>query len=131
MTKKQLQDDMAILEGKRKSVVEPSSSAPFIWSIVVMATIVISGVVFLQTSHPEIDNTATMVQIFGFAGAIATGLFAAMKSAETHRSVNSRLDEWMRNAEMAAEAKGISEGRDAANLRTDELAAAKKNKDQR
>src|SRR5678816_4493850 len=53
-------------------------------------------------------------------------LLAFMKAQETHLSVNSRLDAFMRNAEMVAHVQGMAEGRAQgrtdANARTDELA---------
>ena len=44
------------------------------------------------------------------------------QARETHLSVNSRLDAFIKQAAEAAKAEGEKEGRNAANARTDELA---------
>jgi hypothetical protein len=106
-----------------KSVVPVSNNKPYITAVVIMAFAAIAGVVTVQVLRPELDNTNIIIEIFGFATAITTGIISTMKSQETHVAVNHRLDEWMEKSEALALARGIEEGAVQANARTDMLAA--------
>lgn len=91
-----------------------------------MMIIGVGGVVTISLARPNQDNTSIITTILGFLAPTTLSLLAFMKAQETHLSVNSRLDAFMRNAELAARVQGViegrSQGRDDANLRTDALA---------
>jgi hypothetical protein len=110
-----------------QSIVPPPNNVPYIMAVVLMAALGILGVVAVAVARPGQDNTAIFTAIAGFVCPTTLSLLAFMKAQETHLSVNSRLDAFMRNAELAAHIKGIvagrAQGRDAANERTDALAA--------
>jgi hypothetical protein len=112
----------------RQSVVPAPNNVPYLIAVVAMMMVGVAGVVTVEVLRPTADNLALNASILGFLAPTTLSLLAFMKSQETHLSVNSRLDAFMANARMAAHAQGINEGRqqgrDAANERTDTLAAA-------
>ena len=111
----------------RQTIVPPPNNVPYIVAIVLMAMLGVVAVVAVAIARPGLDNTALYATIAAFIGPTSLSLLAFMKAQETHLSVNSRLDAFMRNAEMVAHVQGMAEGRAQgrtdANARTDELAA--------
>ena len=111
----------------RPSLVPAPNNLPYIVAVVLMMTIGVTGVVIVVLLHP-MDDMTIITTILGFLAPTTLSLLAFMKSQETHLSVNSRLDAFMRNAELAARVQGViegrSQGRDDANQRTDQLANA-------
>ena len=109
----------------RQTIVPPPNNTPYIIAVVLMATLGIVGVVCVSIFRPGQDNISVYGLIGTFVGPTTLSLLAFMKAQETHLSVNSRLDAFMRNAEVAAHIRGIAEGvtqgRDSANQRTDAL----------
>ncbi len=110
---------------KNAAMTTPPSNKPYVILIVVMLLIVLLSIAAVEIFSPVgKDTTATITQIVGFGGTILAGMFAFLKSTDTHQLVNSRLSEWMLNAEKASRADGQQEGRVLANERTDQLAAS-------
>jgi hypothetical protein len=112
-------------EQEKPSVVHPANNIPYLIAVVVMMLIAILGVSAIAIFRPDTDVLVVFGVVFGFLTPTTLSLLALMKSQETHLSVNSRLDEFMRNAEEAAEGRGMKKGREAANERTDMLAKKK------
>lgn len=108
------------------TVVHPANNAPYLVAVVLMVLIAISGVVLIVIFRPDADILIVFSGVFGFLTPTTLSLLAFMKSQETHLSVNSRLDEFIQNAEAAAEERGKRMGRETANARTDMLAKNKK-----
>ncbi len=75
--------------------------------IVLMGIFSVGVAVVLELARPEKDNLPTIAAVFAFAGTI----LALLKSQETHLSVNSRLDDMMREGKAASRAEGVTEGR--------------------
>jgi hypothetical protein len=117
-----IQSDVA----SKPSIVPVPNNLPYIVAVVLMMIIGVGGVVTISLARPNQDNTSIITTILGFLAPTTLSLLAFMKAQETHLSVNSRLDAFMRNAELAARVQGViegrSQGRDDANLRTDALA---------
>ena len=113
---------------RRQSIVPLPSNTQYVVAVVAMMLIGVVAVVAIVLGRPEKDNTAVIATIVGFLAPTTLSLLAFMKSQETHLSVNSRLDAFMANARMAAHAQGVTEGRaqgrQSADARTDDLAAA-------
>ena len=112
------------------SVVAPPNNLPYVVAVVVMMGLGVVAVVIIVVLRPTQDNTLIITTLLGFLAPTTLSLLAFMKAQETHLSVNSRLDAFMKNATYAAHAKGLMEGRDygqdSADQRTDALAAQAK-----
>src|SRR3990167_10747566 len=101
-------------ETKRAISIVPSpNNIPYVVAIIVMMGIAIVGVATITIFRPNQDNTVVIASIFGFLAPTTLSLLAFMKAQETHLSVNSRLDQFMKNAELAARAEGELAGRAA------------------
>jgi hypothetical protein len=109
-----------------ESVVAPPNNVPYVIAVIAMSIACVAAIVAITFARPEADNSVLITTVIGFATTTTASLLAFMKSQETHLSVNSRLDAFMRNAELAAHVQGIvegrSQGRDMADARTDALA---------
>lgn len=99
----------------------PPSNTQYIVAVVAMMLIAVAGVVVIVVLRPEADVALVIAAVFGFLAPTTLSMLSFMKAQETHLSVNSRLDQFIRNAEMAARAEGIGEGEKKANERTDAL----------
>jgi hypothetical protein len=111
----------------------PPDNKPYIYAITVMMALGVAGAVAVSIGRPAMDNTLLIGSIFGFLAPTTLSLMAFMKAQETHLSVNSRMEEFIKEfkanatvAEDAARAEGARtgrvEGRVAADARTDALA---------
>lgn len=88
----------------------------------------IGGVAVILAIRPDFDILVVGGIIFAFLTPTTTSILALMKTAETnaqaretHLSVNSRLDSFIKQAQLSARAEGVAEGQSAANARTDAL----------
>jgi hypothetical protein len=101
------------------------NNVPYIIAVVVMAVIGVVAVVAITIARPDKDNTAVYAIIFSSLTPTTLALLAFMKSQETHLAVNSRLDQFIENADRAARSEGElvgrAAGRESANERTDVL----------
>lgn len=113
---------------ERRTILPPSSNMQYVVAVVVMVFFGVAAITAIAIMRPERDNAVLYGIIGGFIGPTLLSLLAFMKSQETHLSVNSRLDAFMGTAKIAARAEGLEEGRregrEMADRRTDELAAA-------
>lgn len=100
--------------------VEKKSTSPFA-AIVSVLLIGVAGVVLVTILRPDLDPLAISAVIFGFLTPTTLSLMSYLKSQETHLAVNSRLDEFIRNASAAAKAVGQEAGRKESEARADEL----------
>jgi hypothetical protein len=107
------------------TIVVPPDNSPYIKAIVIMMCLGVIGIVAITFARPEADNTVIIGALLGLLAPTTLSLLTFIKAQETHVSVNSRLDAFMRNAEAVARAEGVNEGRALANARTDALAAPK------
>lgn len=108
-----------------KTAMRASSNVPYLIAVVVMAVFAIAAISVISIIRPERDNSAMYVLILGFGTSTTAAILAFMKSQETHLSVNSRLDDFIRNADRSARAEGElagrAVGREQAEKRTDTL----------
>lgn len=108
-----------------KQVMQPPNNTPYLIAIVIMALVAIMAIVLVAVLRPAVDNTPLYVLILGSIGPTTLALLAFMKSQETHLSVNSRLDQFIKNADRSARAEGElagrAAGRQSADIRTDTL----------
>ncbi len=99
----------------------PTSNAPYIIAIVIMAIGAIIGSVAIEVLRPNQDNSTLIGLIFGFLTPTTVSILTFMKSQETHSAVNGRLTNFIDTATSAATAQGILRGTQEANIRTDQL----------
>lgn len=101
------------------------NNTPYLVAVCVMLALGIVAVVAVTIIRPTEDNSSLYVLIFSSIGPTTLALLAFMKAQETHLSVNSRLEQFIRNADRAArsegELAGRAAGREAADQRTDIL----------
>lgn len=88
-----------------------SSNAQYIVAIVVMMFIAVIGIVVILIARPGEDNAVIIAALFGFLSPTTLALLAYMKSDDTHKMVNSRLDQMMDDSNAIARAVGVTEGR--------------------
>lgn len=96
-----------------------ASNIPYLITVAVMFAVGALLVGLLAWVRPETDLLVIFGAVFGFVTPTTAAILAFQKSQETHLSVNSRLDGFIKNAQTAALAQGNIEGRDAANARND------------
>jgi len=115
----------ALIEATRTSVVPPPNNTQYVYAVLLMAILGVVSITALTIMRPGQDNTAVIATIIGFLAPTTLSLLAFMKAQETHLSVNSRLDQFIRNAELASRMQGVidgrAQGRMDANQRTDDL----------
>lgn len=108
-----------------KNALAHTSNVPYLIAVVVMVIVALAAVVVIAIVRPNQDNSALYVLITGFDTTTTAAILAFMKAQETHLSVNSRLEEFIRNADRSARAEGELAGREAgresADHRTDSL----------
>lgn len=100
-----------------------ASNAPYLITIIVMFFIGIMGTGLIAALRPETDLLTIIAAIFAFLTPTTASILAFQKAQETHLSVNSRLDGFIKNAQAAALATGREQGAADANTRNDVLNA--------
>lgn len=111
-----------------ETVVPSPNNLPYLVVISLMSFLAVIFVLGISYLRPTQDNGQMIATLLGFIATTTASVLAFMKAQETHLSVNSRLDAFMANAKIAAHAEGKAEGKlegqEAANRRSDQLAAA-------
>lgn len=90
-----------------------SSNVPYLIAVAVMVGLSLAAVVAVTVIRPDQENASIYALIFASTGPTTLALLAFMKAQETHLSVNSRLEQFIRNAERAQRAEGELAGRAA------------------
>jgi len=107
-----------------------ASNTPYLVTVGVMFLIGIAGVVLIAALRPTTDILTIIAAVFAFLTPTTASVLAFQKAQETHLSVNSRLDGFIKNAQAAALAagkeQGIAQGAADANARTDAIKASVK-----
>jgi hypothetical protein len=108
-----------------KNALPAPTNAPYLIAIVIMAIVTVAAIVIIAVVRPAQDNASINIQIIGFATTTTAAILAFMKAQETHLSVNSRLEQFIKNADRAARSEGElvgrAAGREQADKRTDTL----------
>jgi len=98
-----------------------ASNIPYLVTVAVMFFIGLASVVAIAYFRPATDILTIIAAVFAFLTPTTASVLAFQKAQETHLSVNSRLDGFIKNAQSAALAAGKEQGAQAANARTDAL----------
>lgn len=99
-----------------------NSNRQYLVAIISMFFFGVVGIVLVSTFRQGQDLPIIITAIFSVLTPTTLSLLSFMKSQETHLSVNSRLDQFIKNADIAARAEGKIEGARVANKRNDERA---------
>jgi hypothetical protein len=119
----------ALIEAsKTSSAVPPPNNTQYVYAVLLMAIFGVVAVTAITILRPGQDNTGVISTIVGLLAPTTLSLLAFMKAQETHLSVNSRLDQFIKNAELASRMQGVidgrAQGRIDADRRTDNLQQA-------
>ncbi len=111
-----------------RNILPAPNNTPYVIATVIMASVCVLALVFINYTRPDKDNSTLNTMIIGFTTTTTWALLAFLKAQETHLSVNSRLDQFIKNADRAARSEGELVGRaaglDQANRRTDDIKLA-------
>ncbi len=111
---------MSELNEQIKNALPAPNNVPYVVAVVVMIVIVVIAVTVIAVVRPDKDNASLYALILGSIGPTTLALLAFMKSQETHLSVNSRLEQFIRNADRSARAEGELVGRAAGRMDADQ-----------
>jgi hypothetical protein len=98
----------------------PSSAIPYVAAAVIVVMSGLVALLLLAELRPALDITIAAGVVSAFIVSITTGVLAFMKSQETHKTVNSRMDGMLAVVRELAHERGLKEGRE-----TQATAAAK------
>lgn len=99
-----------------------NTNGQYLVAIISMFFFGVVGIVLVSTLRQGQDLPIIITAIFSVLTPTTLSLLSFMKSQETHLSVNSRLDDFIKNVDIAARAEGQIEGARVANKRNDERA---------
>jgi hypothetical protein len=88
----------------------------YIVAVLIMSLLGIGAIICITVLRPEKDNTNLISSTIGFLAPTTMALLAFMKSQETHKAVNSRLDAFIKAASDLAHAQGIDDEKKRAAL---------------
>ena len=101
------------------------NNIPYLITVLVMFSFGVVSIILVSKFRPDTDIVLLIGAVSAFIIPTTASVMAFMKSQETHLSVNSRLDQFIKNADLVARSEGRQEGRqegvDSANKRNDEL----------
>lgn len=93
------------------NVMPKANNVSYLIAIVIMVVVAILSIVSVTIFVPDKDHTQIISLIIGVLAPTTISLLALMKAQETHLSVNSRLDDFMKGAAEVALEQGRKEGR--------------------
>lgn len=100
------------------TIVAPPNNKPYLWAIGTMLTLTLTATILIVRGRKvDAETLQIVVLIFAFLSTTTLSLLTFMKAQETHLSVNSRLDAFMRHSREAALAEGAERGRAEERLR--------------
>ena len=94
-----------------KNALAPPNNVPYLVAVVIMIVVAIVAITLIALIRQNMDNSVLYGLILTAVGPTTLSLVAFMKAQETHLSVNSRLEEFIRNADRSARAEGELKGR--------------------
>ena len=87
-----------------------SSNAPYVWAVVILTTVAAVLVLVIVWLRPKADALDVVAQVAKGLAPTVAGVMAYLKAQETHLSVNSRLDAFMREHGALAHREGQIQG---------------------
>lgn len=102
-----------LAENARLKYIQPvgQRATLFVVSIVILCALTVIGVVIVQITRPDKDNTAIIATIVGVTSPILIALLGAAIQ-QVHLAVNSRLSQLLELTAAASKAKGVLAERD-------------------
>lgn len=93
------------------TITQKPRSYQYLWAIIIMILVGFVVVLSVMVSRQTQDNTWLITLIIGFLTTTTGSVLTYMKAQETHLSVNSRLDAWMKAAKELSREQGFQAGR--------------------
>ena len=87
-----------------------SSNAPYVWAVVILTAVAAVLVLVIVWLRPKADALDVVAQVAKGLAPTVAGVMAYLKAQETHLSVNSRLDAFMREHSALAHREGQIQG---------------------
>jgi len=87
-----------------------SSNAPYVWAVVILTAVAAVLVLVIVWLRPKADALDVVAQVAKGLAPTVAGVMAYLKAQETHLSVNSRLDAFMREHATLARRDGQIQG---------------------
>jgi hypothetical protein len=87
-----------------------SSNAPYVWAVVILTAVAAVLVLVIVWLRPKADALDVVAQVAKGLAPTVAGVMAYLKAQETHLSVNSRLDAFMREHAALAHREGQIQG---------------------
>jgi hypothetical protein len=87
-----------------------SSNAPYVWAVVILTAVAAVLVLVIVWLRPKADALDVVAQVAKGLAPTVAGVMAYLKAQETHLSVNSRLDAFMRENAALARREGQIQG---------------------
>jgi hypothetical protein len=115
----------ATMPNSEPNTAQPST-APYIWAVVILTMIGAVLTMAVLKLRPQYDPLLVIAAITTGLAPTTAAVLALMKSQETHLSVNSRLDVWMREHGQVKLAEGRTLGAAEEHARGQALAEALK-----
>lgn len=106
----------------KKPGIAASSNIQYVVAVLIMSAFGVAAVVSITVLRPSQDNTVLIASVFGFLLPTTMALLAFLKTQETHLMVNSRLEDFIKEAKAASRAEGVTEGMHVAEGRSDVIA---------
>lgn len=100
-------------------------NTPYLVTIIIMTVIGVLAITAFLSVRPDENILVVSGIVFTFLTPITASIMTFMQSRDTHKAVNSRLDQFIETAGKAAFAEGSTSGRHDAEARADVLAAKK------
>jgi uncharacterized membrane protein YgaE (UPF0421/DUF939 family) len=95
-----------------------TNSLQYVVAVLVMSMLGVIAVVAVTIIRPDKDNTTLIAAMIGFLTPTTMALLAFMKSQETHKAVNGRLDAFIKAATDLARSQGVDDEKKRAALET-------------
>jgi uncharacterized membrane protein (DUF485 family) len=109
-----------------------STKIPYLVATLIAFIIGFIVTIYILEIRPESDFIIVIGIVFGVVTVLATNILTLMRTEEgnkkideTQHTVNSRMSEMIEKVEALAHERGLREGQDKANARTDALAGQK------
>lgn len=99
-----------------ESPVRAQSNMPYVVAVLVMSLLGVGAIIGITLMRPDKDNTTVIASLVGFLAPTTMALLAFMKSQETHKAVNGRMDKFIKAAVAFAYTQGADEERKRAAL---------------
>lgn len=91
----------------------PADNMPYLLAVVIILLLGLTAMMIIAKLRPALDIGLLAGIVSGFIVTISGSTLAFLKSQETHKTVNSRMDGMLSVVKELAHERGLKEGRDS------------------